>query len=95
MANTMRPTSVKLDEAIKERVSRLAAARDRTPHWMIVEAIHQYVDREEKLEAFRSDATRAWEEYQQTGLHISAEAADEWLGRLSLGEDVEAPECQS
>jgi predicted transcriptional regulator len=67
MASTMRPTSVKLDEVTKERVNRLAVARDRTPHWMILEAIHQYVDREEKREALRSEALLAWGEYQAHG----------------------------
>jgi predicted transcriptional regulator len=95
MASTMRPTSVKLDEVTKERVNRLAVARDRTPHWMILEAIHQYVDREEKREALRSEALLAWGEYQETGLHVSAAAADDWLTALSSGEDRETPECQS
>lgn len=95
MTSTMRPTSVKLDEATKERVSRLAAARDRTPHWMILEAIHQYVDREEKREALRTDALAAWAEYREPGLHVSAEVADGWLTALGAGEDLEVPECQS
>jgi predicted transcriptional regulator len=94
MASTLRPTSVKLDEATKERVNRLAVARDRTPHWMILEAIHQYVDREEKRESLRSEALLAWSEYQQTGLHVSAADADDWLTALSSGEDRETPECQ-
>ena len=95
MASVMRPTSVKLDDATKERVNRLAVARDRTAHWMILEAIHQYVEREEKREALRCEALAAWAEYRETGLHVSAEAADEWLTALSSGEDREAPECQS
>jgi predicted transcriptional regulator len=95
MASAMRPTSVKLDEATKQRVSRLAVARDRTPHWMILEAIHQYVDREEKREALRTEAMAAWNEYQETGLHVSATHADDWLTALGSGEDREAPECKS
>ncbi len=38
-------TSLKLDPAIKERVQRLASARRRTPHWILREAVEQYVER--------------------------------------------------
>ena len=44
-------TSIKLDDALKARLQRLAASRRRTPHWLMCEAIEQYVAREEKGEA--------------------------------------------
>ena len=43
-------TSLKLDIKTKERVQRLADARRRSPHWVMREAIEQYVEREEKRE---------------------------------------------
>lgn len=89
----VRPTTIKLDPDVRERVKRLAEARQRTTHWLMREAIQQYVDREEKREAFRQDAMRAWEEYQATGLHLTLEEADAWLSRLEAGEDAEMPEC--
>lgn len=89
----VRPVAIKIDSDIKERVRRLAVARDRTPHWLMREAISQYVEREEKREAFRQDGIKAWNEYQATGLHLSATEADEWLARLEAGQDVEPPEC--
>ena len=39
-------TSVKLDEALKGRVRELANSRRRSAHWIMREAIQQYVDRE-------------------------------------------------
>ncbi|TCJ20157.1 ribbon-helix-helix protein, CopG family [Parasulfuritortus cantonensis] len=89
----VRPIAVKLDPDVRERVKRLAEARQRTPHWLLREAIQQYVDREEKREAFRQDAIRAWEEYQATGLHVTFEEADAWLAKLEAGEDAEVPDC--
>lgn len=89
----VRPMAVKLDSDVRERIKRLAEARQRTPHWLLREAIQQYVDREEKREAFRQDAIRAWEEYQATGLHLTLEEVDAWLARLEAGEDAEMPEC--
>jgi predicted transcriptional regulator len=83
----------KLDPDINERVKRLAAALHRTPDWVMCEAIHQYVEREEKREAFRQDGIKAWKEYQTTGLHVTQEVADAWLAELEAGQDVEPPEC--
>ena len=92
-ATAIRPTTIKLDADTKERMKRLAEARHRIPHWLILEAIRQYVDREEKREAFRQDGIRAWDEYQATGLHVTQDEADAWLGKLEAGDDVEPPEC--
>lgn len=87
------PTSIKLDDALKGRVQHLAEARRRSSHWIMREAIAQYVEREEQREAFRQDAIRAWEEYQRTGLHLTLEEADSWLAKLEAGEDAEPPKC--
>jgi predicted transcriptional regulator len=86
-------TSLKLDNELKERVQRLAAARRRSAHWIMREAVQQFVEREEKHERFRQDALDAWTEYQTTGLHVTGEEADAWLAKLEAGEDAEAPEC--
>lgn len=90
---TVRPVAIKIDEDTKARVKRLADARHRTPHWLMREAITQYVEREEKREAFRQDTLKAWEAYRATGLHVTAEEADAWLAQLEQGKDVEPPEC--
>ncbi len=90
---TVRPVAIKLDATTKARISRLAEARQRTPHWLMREAIAQYVEREEKREAFRQDALKAWSDYQGTGQHLTAEEADAWLAQLEAGHDTEPPEC--
>ncbi|HTX75765.1 MAG TPA: ribbon-helix-helix protein, CopG family [Terracidiphilus sp.] len=86
-------TSLKLDSELKERVQRLAQSRRRSAHWILREAVEQYVGREEKREQFRATALAAWDSYQATGLHATAEEADAWLAKLESGEDSEAPEC--
>ncbi len=86
-------TSIKLDDELKGRVQHLAEARRRTSHWIMREAIAQYVEREEKREAFKQEALRAWEDYQRTGLHLTLEEADAWLAKLESGEDAELPKC--
>ena len=88
-------TSVKLDTETKERVQRLAASRRRSPHWVMREAIEQYVEREEKREQFRQDALAAWTDYQTTGLHATAEQADAWLAKLEAGKNTAPPKCRA
>lgn len=88
-------TSLKIDQKLKKRVQRLATARRRSAHWLMCEAVEQYVAREEKREQLRQDALKAWNHYQSTGLHVTAEEADAWLAKLEAGEDAEAPECHT
>ncbi|MGH9604874.1 MAG: CopG family ribbon-helix-helix protein [Terracidiphilus sp.] len=49
-------TSLKLDPQLKDRVQRLAATRRRSAHWIMREAVEQYVTREEKRGQFLQDA---------------------------------------
>lgn len=87
-------TSIKLDEELKGRVRHLAEARRRSAHWIMREAIAQYVDREEKREALRQDTLRAWEEFQQGGLHAPAEEVDRWLASWGSDDELPAPSCR-
>jgi predicted transcriptional regulator len=94
VAPSARPVAIKIESDLKERIKRLAQAHKRTPHWLMREAIQQYVDREEKRETLRQAALSAWNDYQATGLHVAQEAADAWLADLEAGKDVEPPECR-
>jgi predicted transcriptional regulator len=88
-------TSLKLEQELKERVQRLAAVRKRSAHWIMREAVEQYVSREERRVQLMQDALAAWDHYRETGLHLAGEEADAWLAKLEAGEDAEAPECHT
>lgn len=92
-AAATRPVSIAIDVDTKARVKRLADARQCTSHWLMLEAITQYVDHEEKRETFRQDMLKVWETYQATGLHVTGEEADAWMTQLEEGNDIEPPEC--
>jgi predicted transcriptional regulator len=85
--------SVKLDLITRTRVENLAEARHRSAHWLMREAIYQYVEREEKREAFRQDTIKAWDEYQETGLHATAAEVDTWLASWGTEDELPAPIC--
>ncbi|XVJ70869.1 MAG: ribbon-helix-helix protein, CopG family [Rhizobacter sp.] len=92
-AASVHPVAIKIDSDIKERVKRLASARHRTAHWLMREAITQYVEREEKREAFRQETLHAWEEYRTTGLHATAKEVDAWLASWGTDDELPAPTC--
>jgi predicted transcriptional regulator len=85
-------TTLELDPEIKARLERLAKARQRPTVGLLLEAIEQYVDREERRGRFHEDALAALAAYERDGLHLTGEEADAWLARLEAGEDVEPPQ---
>ncbi len=84
-------TLIKIDEQLKQRVQQIAATRQRSAHWIMREAIREYVEREEKREALRKDALQAWEAYQANGRNLSQEETNNWLVDLERGDDAEIP----
>lgn len=89
--SSMKPIAVKLETDIRDRLKCLAQARQRTSHWLMREAIEQYVEREEAQANLRESALKVWKEYQLTGLHVSHQEADAWLAKLECGDDIDPP----
>jgi predicted transcriptional regulator len=94
-STTIRPTSVKIDEDTKKRMKRLAQARHRSSHWMMVEAIHQYIEREERRQALHQEAINSWKEYQDTGLHVTGEEVISWLNTWGEEDEPGPPVCHT
>jgi predicted transcriptional regulator len=86
-------TSIKIDPNLKTRLDRLATARQRTPHWLMREAIAEFVDREEARESFRQDAQAAWASYQETGRHLTGGEVQNWIATWGTEDESPAPEC--
>ena len=58
-------------------------------------AIEQFVECEEKRDAFRLDSQLAWEAFHANGLHVTADEEDGWVADLEQNNDIEAPECRA
>ncbi len=86
-------TSVKIDDDLKSRIQQLASARRRSAHWIMREAIAQYVEREESREALKRDTQKAWEDFQATGQHATAEEVEKWLASWGTEEELPPPKC--
>ncbi len=88
---TQATTTLKLDAKTKQRLKKLGAARRRSAHWLMKEAVRQYLEREEAREQMHQDALAAWREYEETGLHVTGEEMDAWLTAVAEGQDAPPP----
>lgn len=84
-------TSIKIDDKLKMRIQNLAEAKQRSAHWIMREAIQSYVEQEEKQEQLKQSLIKAWQDYQQTGQHLTQEEADKWLAKLEVSENPVPP----
>jgi predicted transcriptional regulator len=86
-------TSLKIDDALKTRVQRLADQHRRSSHWIMLEAIQQYVEREEAHENFTQEAMASWTAYQETGRHLTGQEVRTWLSTWGTDDETAVPEC--
>lgn len=86
-------TSLKIDDALKGRVKHLASMRDRSAHWIMREAIREYVEREEARESFKAEALASWAAFQETGQHITGKELATWLTSWGGTSEGDCPPC--
>jgi predicted transcriptional regulator len=86
-------TSVKLDDDLKSRIQRLAELRHRSAHWIMREAIRDYVEREEARESFKQEALAAWTAFQETGRHLTNQEVRDWLKTWGKETETKIPPC--
>lgn len=53
--------TIKLDEAAVQRLSRLAERRDRAVHYLLCEAVQQFLEREEQNDRLVREALASWQ----------------------------------
>lgn len=76
------PVSVKLNPDDRARLAALATARKRSSHYLMREAVREYLTREELRQDFADEAEKAWADYEQTGLHVTHAEIDSWAKSL-------------
>lgn len=85
--------SVKIDDALKARIQTLAEQKQRSAHWIMREAIEQYLDKEEKRQRFVQEALVSWAEYKRTGMHLTLDEVQEWMETWGTPDEREPPAC--
>jgi predicted transcriptional regulator len=89
----LRPVSIKLEQGDHDRLKSLADSRHRKPHFLMKEAIKQYLNREEARESFKQEALASWQEYQETGQHLTGEEVASWLDTWGTDQEKAMPAC--
>jgi predicted transcriptional regulator len=90
-AQRMASKAVKLDNATYERLKALGEARRRSPHWLMKEAIRQFLEREEEAEHIRRGTLERWARFEATGETVSNEVADAWLESWGTDSEGQCP----
>ncbi len=83
--------AVKLDESTYDRLKALGESRQRTPHWLMREAIKQFLDREEEAENRRKDTLARIARFEETGESIPFETVDAWLASWGTEREGKCP----
>ena len=90
---THTPMSLRLDRAIRDRLSGLAKLQKRSSHALALEAIEAYIAQKELETARNLEALASWEHYQETGLHVTGEEVLAWLETWGTENDLTPPQC--
>jgi len=87
--------TVKLDPSDRDRIASLATMKKRTPHYLMKEAILEYVRREEARQNFIKAADTSFEHYKETGLHITLDEFSAWVDDVQQNPDAPIPACHT
>ena len=74
---------IRLDEAIQARLKKLGQSRDRSPHYLMKEAIEAYLTQEEAVEVEKVLMAQRWETFELTGETISQDEITHWAASLA------------
>ena len=74
--------SLKLDIADRDRLRLLAEYKNRTPHFIMKQAVQKYLLEEEAQQRFVEAAKASREHYKKTGLHVTHDEFSQWVDAL-------------
>lgn len=87
------PMSLKLGSEVREGLRSLSTIKKRPAHALAREAVEVYVKAELAREQFTQDADKAWQHYQETGLHATSEEAFAWIDSWGTSNELPKPKC--
>ena len=80
MANST--MGVRLSEETQQRLEALGKARDRSPHYLMKNAVERFLETEEALETERQIVKSRWEKYELTGETIDHREIEAWAASV-------------
>lgn len=85
--------TVKLDPSVRGRIASLAETKKRTPHYLMKEAILEYIQREEARQRFIQAAEASYQHFKETGLHVTFDEFSAWVDEAENDPDTPIPTC--
>lgn len=90
----MSTTTVRLPEALKSRIARVAEARGLTPHGFILEAIEAQTEQAEADAELHRVALQRWRRFESSGKAIPLEEARAYILALAEGKRPVRPKAR-
>jgi predicted transcriptional regulator len=87
--------TVKLDPDERLRLQSIAQAKQRTPHFLMREAITRYIEQEEVQQRFLAAAEQSRKHYSETGLHITHDEFSQWVDALQSNPQAKPPQIHA
>ncbi len=87
--------TVKLDDSERHSLKLLAVAKQRTPHFLMKEAIQRYIEDEEAEQAAIEAAAAALADYKKTGLHTTLDELKHWAKAVRKDRSKKMPACHT
>lgn len=87
------PVSVKLEPTEKTALAKIAEGKKRSVHFVMRQAVSEYIDREQKRLEFYENGRKALEHYKATGLHVTHEEMKKWAESLGTSNELTQPAC--
>ena len=79
------PKGLRLDSQTQDRLEALGKRRDRSPHYLMKQAVERFLDQEEAVEAERDEMQARWEKFAVTGEALDHDHVKEWAKSLRSG----------
>lgn len=79
---------IRLGSDMQARLKALGSRRDRSPHYLMKEAVEIYLKREEKIEAEKTLLHTRWEKFELTDETVSHGDVKAWAKNLSKSSAV-------
>jgi predicted transcriptional regulator len=87
--------TVKLEDSERQSLKTLAAAKQRTPHFLMKEAIQRYIEDEEAEQAAIQAAAASLAHYKKMGLHTTLDEVKVWAKALRKNRSAKMPACHT
>lgn len=87
--------TVKLEVSEQLRLTTIAKAKKRSPHYLMKEAIQRYLDEEEVEQRQIALAQESLNQYKETGLHVTLGEMQAWLKAKNTDRESPLPECHT